>query len=498
MNINSKYIVNPAYKFRNDIHRVVITNQKNYFLNDYEDGSFAEGFSSIIHPYVAYIFSYFDGSRTVVEIYNTLKETLQISIDEFSKTIERFIGNKEIQVFEVGDSYNSIPSNFLREHRPNEVRNDLQISFDMDRMMEHIDLKTVRNYVPNEMTLMLNNTCCTNCVYCYADRETIVSNMIPFARIQEIIKEANELQMRDIGIDGGDFFMYPHWYELLLELNKYGYKPLISTKFPITRDTVDKLLTIGVEKLQLSLDSVRNQEIQRILRVNEDYLPRVIEGIRMLNDAGIQITLKPVITNNNDTIDSVEELVVFASEFENIKDIYLTPADYSQFKTFNYHSTRTKLKLIEDYVPVLKEKFKKNIVMLGYGSDGTEENKMKAFGNRSTCSGNTSSFFVLPDGKVTLCEQLYWHPFFIIGDLNHQSIMEMWNSEKALSLWNFSQDEVQDSSPCKSCEIFDNCRRGQGNCWRMAVVTYGSDCYDYPSPNCPRAPKITKNMFIPE
>lgn len=136
--------------------------------------------------------------------------------------------------------------------------------------------------------------------------------------------------------------------------------------------------------------------------------------------------------------------------------------------------------------------------MLGYGSDDSIDNKVKMFGKRSTCSGNVSTFFVLPDGKVTLCEQLYWHPFFIIGDLNHQSIMEMWNSEKALSLWNFSQEEVQDSSPCKKCDIFEDCRRGQGNCWRMAVVTYGPEFYDYPSPNCPRAPKITKNMFIPE
>lgn len=27
--------------------------------------------------------------------------------------------------------------------------------------------------------------------------------------------------------------------------------------------------------------------------------------------------------------------------------------------------------------------------------------------------------FVLPDGKVSACEQLYWHPQFIIGDLKN-------------------------------------------------------------------------------
>lgn len=498
MEINNKYIVNSVYKFRNDIHRVVITNQKNYFLDDYEEGTFAEGFSSLIHPYVAYIFSFFDGTNTILDVYNILRDVLQISLDEFAKTIYKFIENEETQVFKVGDSYNSIPQNFLTKSNPNEMRNDLHLSFDIEEMVGHLDLKTVRNYVPNEMTLMLNNTCCTNCIYCYADRRTTVQKLIPFKRIQDIIKEASELQMRDIGIDGGDFFMYPYWYELLLELKKYEYRPLISTKFPITKDIVERLTKVGVKKIQLSLDSIRNNEIQQILKVKEDYLPRVIDGIKILNEAGIEITLKPVITNINDSIESIEELVAFTTEFDNIKDIYLTPADYSQFKEFNFHSTKTKLKLIEDYVPFLKGNFKKNIVMLGYGSDETVENKMKVFGSRSTCSGNVSTFFVLPDGKVTLCEQLYWHPFFIIGDLNHQSIMEMWNSEKAISLWNFSQDEVQDSSPCKNCGIFEDCRRGQGNCWRMAIVTYGPEYYDYPSPNCPQAPQITKDMFIPE
>lgn len=135
MNVKNKYIVNSVYKFRNDIHRVIITNQKNYFLDDYEEGTFAEGFSSIIHPYVAYIFSFFDGTNTILDVYNSLKDTLEIPIDEFAATISNFIENRETQVFNVGDSYNSIPQNFLIKSRPSEVRNDLQILFDIDKMI---------------------------------------------------------------------------------------------------------------------------------------------------------------------------------------------------------------------------------------------------------------------------------------------------------------------------------------------------------------------------
>ena len=106
-------------------------------------------------------------------------------------------------------------------------------------------------------------------------------------------------------------------------------------------------------------------------------------------------------------------------------------------------------------------------------------------------------FFTLPDGKVTICEQMYWHPFFILGDLSKQSIMEMWSSEKALDLWNFSREEVKDSSPCKTCADFEICRRGRGNCWRYAIAAYGEENYDYPAPNCPLAPEVTRPYFTP-
>jgi len=76
--------------------------------------------------------------------------------------------------------------------------------------------------------------------------------------------------------------------------------------------------------------------------------------------------------------------------------------------------------------------------------------------------------------------------------------MEMWNSEKALNLWNFSQDEVRDSSPCKTCADFEECRRGKGNCWRFAIAAYGEENYDYPAPNCPLAPEVTRPYFTPD
>ena len=35
-------------------------------------------------------------------------------------------------------------------------------------------------------------------------------------------------------------------------------------------------------------------------------------------------------------------------------------------------------------------------------------------------------FVILPDGRVTVCEERYDHPAFLIGDLRRESVEEMW------------------------------------------------------------------------
>ena len=113
---------------------------------------------------------------------------------------------------------------------------------------------------------------------------------------------------------------------------------------------------------------------------------------------------------------------------------------------------------------------------------------MNAFLNGGICAGNYSQLFILPDGKVTICEELYWHPRFILGDINLQSLQEIWNSEVALSLYHIKQDDFSDSSACKTCNLFERCRGLKQVCYRDIVRRYGVEHWDYPDEKCPKAP----------
>lgn len=112
------------------------------------------------------------------------------------------------------------------------------------------------------------------------------------------------------------------------------------------------------------------------------------------------------------------------------------------------------------------------------------------FKDRAVCTANVDGLVALPDGQITICEELYWNKKFLIGDLKENSIEEIWNSAKALHLWHISQDEYPEESACKTCHGFKECHQGQGVCWKIILSAYGSDNIYQPDPRCPKAPDM--------
>jgi radical SAM protein with 4Fe4S-binding SPASM domain len=495
---NQKYVVNPAYKFKEDYLNVIITNNNTArYDNDDHREDITSFFAWRTHPDLAYQLSYFDGSRTLDDIARIFSTRLNIGKEEFLATVRPCICNEDSVLIPVHQQHwVPIPKNFLIPNTTGILRKDLLAKVNIPFIRKNYDLSEVRLRVPNNMTFMLNTTCATDCIYCYADRPKI-QRPLPFSRIQTLLEEAYNLEIPYVDVNGGDFFVYPYWREMLIEMLKYDYMPTISTKCPLDESMVKTLRNLGVNKIQLSIDSVNPQEMCQMLNVKKNYMEKVLNGLHLLDKAGLNITIKPVITKYNDSEKSVNDTIDLLTTFKNVRSISFTPAEFSQFKVGkSYFSTRDQLTRLETIVEQRNRDCDTELYFLGYEKQQSVEQRKECFPHRSICTGNVHGFFILPDGKVTLCEQIYWHPFFILGDLKRQSIMEMWNSELALSKWNFSQDEVRETSPCKRCEDFETCRRGLGNCWRLAISAYGPESYDFPSPDCPKAPPVPDNFYI--
>lgn len=128
--------------------------------------------------------------------------------------------------------------------------------------------------------------------------------------------------------------------------------------------------------------------------------------------------------------------------------------------------------------------------------DYLPEVRKQRFNHRAFCSGNTKSMVILPDGRVTICEELYDHPKFIIGDLTKQSILEVWNSDEAINLFKLQKKALNPQSACKQCDELEYCRQGLGVCWKTVLMAYGDENWDFPDPRCPKAPVMYHDICL--
>jgi len=328
---------------------------------------------------------------------------------------------------------------------------------------------------------------------------------IPLERLEELIREARKLDMRTFDITGGELFLYKYWEELLAEVLSNGFVPYISTKYPIDLEILNKLKNLGIKKIQISIDSIIKNELITMLDVTENYYHKLLLTLKELDKDDFEIHTNTQVNSQNQ--ENIHLLLDYLLSLKNIKRMNISAAGYSIYKGEEnylvYKPDLEHVKKIESTVNDLKAKYENTIDInfSGYIEksgliDKTFEEKKRDFMSRSRCSANFYSFVILPDGKVTICEELYWHPQFIIGDLTKQSIEEVWNSKRALELYNISREMARDESECKTCDEFESCHRYKGVCWKEVLYAYGYENWDYPDPKCPYARKPTIKYYL--
>ena len=110
--------------------------------------------------------------------------------------------------------------------------------------------------------------------------------------------------------------------------------------------------------------------------------------------------------------------------------------------------------------------------------------------NNQICLGNSTTLSILANGDCTLCEMLYDNPEYIIGNINENSIYDIWNSKKAYELYSPNQANYNPQSPCSKCEVFDICKKGFGKRICYADINKIGETHHSPDPRCPLSKPI--------
>lgn len=484
--LNNKYILNNDYRLCDDINRVLLVSSQTADKN----------INLFVHPVHAVMLGVFNGESTLDENIGLLSEIFSISKEQILKVVLPFIENKEDLTIVYDKTTFYFPQKVLIKAKDGEIRNDISVKKYLIR--PPFDFNSTRAKLPKRILFVINLTCATECFYCYANKN---HKYIPLstARICDIIEEAKNIDIVSFELSGGEVLIHPDWDIILKKFMDCGFNPYISTKVPVTEDTIRKLKEIGINDIQISIDTLDENLLIDTLNVKRTYAERIRKTITTFDEYGFQIVLKSTLTKKTCNRENVSKLLEFASHLENIKRYTCSSVGYSHYKGLKEFKesipTVTSVKEVEDLLQEKSGNYSFEILDDLTAPLKSSMNNYKSFKKRGFCSGNLTSMTVLPDGKVTICEELYWNENFILGDLREHSIREVWNSERAKSLYSIKQDNFPTESPCRQCKDFEKCRHERGVCWKDIIAVYGDNNWLYPDPRCPHAPKLINDVF---
>jgi radical SAM protein with 4Fe4S-binding SPASM domain len=498
VNENEVYIFNPGYMMQHDLSRILIFSRKP------SNRLSIPNWESFLHPVHAKIFSFFTFDRPLKSNIALLCAYLKKDEMTVRKIIFPYIENPQSVYTKYRNDKVRIPQNVIVNS--NKVKGKavfLNLNPELFDCRK-VDLTTRRiNRGPQLLTFMLNNTCVSDCIYCYADKKTRFTNRLSTFRMMALIDEAQTLPVQQINLMGGEIFLHPDWQAILKKAVDCNLSPqYISTKCPLTDAIIHAIQETGfLNPVQVSLDACSSDLLMKLLSVDSLYLSNVLKGIRLLDESGLNYRVNSVLTAYNTKKAVFEKLFDFISGLNHITDWRITPAvnslwiEYALFRKIK--PCRDEIESLYEYleneiVPCSKIPIHLNRPAINrefqYCMTGSKDFKGVA------CSALNNHLFILPDGKATICEQLYGLPQFIIGDVSVKSIEEVWSSPAAIKLLNMERADIQDGSPCKRCKLLESCHNDRNRCWVDIIKVYGKDYWDYPDPRCALAPSMVYDL----
>jgi radical SAM protein with 4Fe4S-binding SPASM domain len=341
---------------------------------------------------------------------------------------------------------------------------------------------------------MITTKCSTNCCYCYAKRK--FDYELTLSEITNIIEECKKFGVVNLNLTGGDIFARTNWREILYAARKCNYNPFISTKTPIREEDVHYLNTLGITEMQFSLDSCDKSVLKGLIGVQSNYIEKVAEMFQFCQKYNIKLCIRTVLCNQNADISYVSGLYGFISKYNCIKDWVLTPAFFSEFKaTYRFYEvTNSQLIAVRNFVERIHSIFP--VYLSKISSCGYKLKQYQTINDyvlyNQKCFANSYSMSILASGECTICEMLYNNKEYLLGNIRHQSLLDIWNGEKALRLYAPIQSEMPKTSPCHSCSVFENCRRKLSKrvCYVDIAKINKSHSLGKPDPRCPKAQDI--------
>ena len=327
--------------------------------------------------------------------------------------------------------------------------------------------------------LDLTNRCNLSCRYCFNYLELQAPPAhLGIGLIQKALDSALAASVKDWFLSGGEPLLYRHLSDALELFRAYGIGPKIATNGTnLTPEIIDSWVGSGVRSVQFSLDTLRHDRYAYLSGGGTHDLEAVLRHLEQAIKSPLRVVVSSVLTEVNK--DEIEEIMAycFASGVDSYtlypnvpseplnKDLIVSFPELLELTDALCSAYRSlcPTRIIDITIPCF--------------SDSSVYAKWKDLlaVRLHSCAAAQYALKITSDGRVSACICQASDPF-IIGDLNSETLDDIWTSGKAREFRSLYKQIPE----CSVCTKKDVCR---GGCRNNASL-FGTKGLYSPDPYC--------------
>jgi len=245
------------------------------------------------------------------------------------------------------------------------------------------------------LRIALTPRCNLNCIYCHHEGEVKPEREIPGEMVVSVARAAADLGVRSLKFTGGEPLLRSDLADLISRMPR-GLDVSLTTNGVLLAGHALRLAEAGLDRVNVSLDSLRPKTYSAITGCREGDLEKVLEGIDAANAAGlVPIKLNVVVLKMNEA--EVPKLIEFARE----KGLILQLIELLDLRGLgisgDIEAVERDLQAKADSVRTREMHRRKK-----YFLDGAEVEVVRPMDNTEFCA-NCTRLRVTSDGKIKPC-----------------------------------------------------------------------------------------------
>ncbi|MXV45211.1 pyrroloquinoline quinone biosynthesis protein PqqE [Saccharibacter sp. 17.LH.SD] len=296
---------------------------------------------------------------------------------------------------------------------------------------------------PMSMLAELTHRCPLSCPYCSNPLELErKAQELDTRTWKRVMDEAAELGVLQVHFSGGEPMARPDLYELIAHARHLNlYTNLITSGVLINSDSMRALDEAGLDHIQLSFQDIDQKEADRLSGFKE-VQPRKLEAARLINEAGIPITLNFVLQKHN--ISRIPAMFQLARELD-AQRIEMAHTQYYGWALKNRLALLPSPEQLQEADRYVKAEEEKGGLAIDYVTPDYYADRPKP------CMGGWGRRFIniSPSGRALPCHAAETIPHLSFENVRETSLSSIWYQSESFNLF---RGTTWMPEPCASCD----------------------------------------------